>query len=191
MVASELGLRGQTGIYRLTVTATDWGTPNRTGSAVVIVHVEDYNDHNPRLSVLGGRGTTVHRPEVATILSLSLFSKILCTLHLLPQLGNFFVKCFNSYSISNSLIAGLFCQNSTVGEPVITLQTEDDDVGNNAAVDVMFVQDVSEMSDYRYFYIQPVSSSNGQFVIKQNTTFDREAKTAQYKVWMLVYSFPQ
>lgn len=72
MVASELGLRGQTGIYRLTVTATDWGTPNRTGSAVVIVHVEDYNDHNPRLSVLGGRGTTVHRPEVATILSLSL-----------------------------------------------------------------------------------------------------------------------
>ena len=77
----------------------------------------------------------------------------------------------------------LFCfQNSTVGHPVITLIAVDDDVGDNSKVDLMFVIDDVALPDYRYFIITNVGPN--KFVIRQNTTFDREAKASQYKVWL-------
>lgn len=64
VVAAGVTLRGHTGVYSLTITAKDGGSPERSGEAVVLVRVDDYNDHPPELRVLNDRGTTIHRPEV-------------------------------------------------------------------------------------------------------------------------------
>ena len=63
-MAASSGLVGHSGIYSLTVHASDWGTPSKTGSAKVIVRVIDFNDHKPVLSVYNNRTTSVNRPEV-------------------------------------------------------------------------------------------------------------------------------
>ena len=65
---------------------------------------------------------------------------------------------------------------------MITLIAVDDDVGDNSKVDLMFVIDDVALPDYRYFLITNVGPN--KFVIRQNTTFDREAKASQYKVWL-------
>ena len=67
IVAASSGLVGHSGIYSLTVHASDWGTPSKTGSAKVIVRVIDFNDHKPVLSVYNNRTTSVNRPEVRTL----------------------------------------------------------------------------------------------------------------------------
>ena len=64
IVAAENGLAGHIGTYQLTVTASDWGQPSRSGTATVTVHVDDFNDHTPELFVEGDKSTVVHRPEV-------------------------------------------------------------------------------------------------------------------------------
>lgn len=64
VVSTEAGLSGHVGIYQLTVTASDWGQPSRSGTATVTVHVEDFNDHTPQLSVTGDKSPVVNRPEV-------------------------------------------------------------------------------------------------------------------------------
>lgn len=55
---------GHVGVYSLTITAQNSGGAKETGSAKVVVNVEDFNDNTPELRVLNNRSTTVHRPEV-------------------------------------------------------------------------------------------------------------------------------
>lgn len=106
----------------------------------------------------------------------------------LPVEG-FYAIAFYLYIVFNNIyITAIFdnlFQNSSVGTPLISLQADDGDVGDNAKVDLSFVIDDAALPDYIFFKIE-VTGRN-QFVIKQNTSFDRETKASQYKVTLFLF----
>lgn len=73
-------------------------------------------------------------------------------------------------------------QDSPVGSDIVTIEATDEDIGVNALVDFYFLTDITQLDDYKYFYMVTDASEPNRVTIKQNTTFDRENKSKQYKV---------
>lgn len=68
-MATKAGLLEMSGVYQLSVTASDSSSPARSSVATVIVDIEDFNNHSPVLRVDGDIDTTVNRPEVCVSLT--------------------------------------------------------------------------------------------------------------------------
>ena len=80
------------------------------------------------------------------------------------------------------LKVAVWLQNSSKGDPVVTIVATDEDEGDNSLVDLAFVTGNAELNGYRNFYIRRDDQPRrNQFTIYQNVTFDRETST-QYKV---------